>query len=186
MERAAKSPSHKKKGRPKGALWLKRLPEITDDLQKVTTPFLDRKDLERLFRLRPRRALKLLHELQAEYQGATRLGGALVVSRETVLHYLGSKKRRLPYLAEVSRRRTVAQVLQEAKLDVNARAVRFQVSPTPPRGQSIAGLPETIRLAPGELRIACTGAQDLLEQLYTLSRAIGREFQEFQRMVQHE
>jgi hypothetical protein len=155
-----------------------------DDLERVTTPFLDRKDIERLFRLRPRRALSLLHQLDAEYHGATRLGGALLVSRATVLHYLVSKKRRLPYLAEVARQRTVAQVLQEAKLEVAARAVRFKVSPTPPQGRTIAGLPDTIRLAPGELRITCTSAQDLLEQLYTLSRAIAREFQEFQRMVQ--
>jgi hypothetical protein len=79
----------------------------------------------------------------------------------------------------------VAQVLQEAKLEVSARA-GFKVPPTPPEGRMIAGLPESIRLAPGELRITCTGAQDLLEQLYALSRAVAREFQEFQRMVRPE
>jgi hypothetical protein len=186
VDEAPKPARRKKKGRPKGASWLKRLPQITRDLERVTTLFLDRKDMERLFGLGPRRTRTLIHELHAEYQGATRLGGALVVSRETVLHYVGSKKRRLPYLAEVARQRTVAQVLQEAKLEVGARAVRFKVSPTPPQGRTIAGLPDTIQLAPGELRIACTSAQDLLEQLYALSRAIAREFQVFQTMVHPE
>jgi hypothetical protein len=180
VEESPKSARGKKKGRPKGASWLKRLPQITEDLKKVTTPFLDRRDLERLFGLGPRRTRTLIHELQAEYHGATRLGGALVVSRETVLHYLGAKTRRLPYLAEVTRRRTVAQVLQEAKLEVAARSVTFKVSPTPTEGRTISGLPETIRLGPGELHVSFAKPQDLLQQLFELSKTIAQDFPAFE------
>jgi hypothetical protein len=167
----------KKKGRPKGRFWYGNLRRIKAAVQASNAPFLDRRDIETLFALRPRRAQQLLHELHAE-----RLGGALVVPRETVLQYLHLTQRRLPYLTEVVRRRSIAQALQEAKLEVKAHAVRFKLPPTP-EGQAIAGLPDTIRLGAGELRITCRDAQDLLQQLYLLSRLIAKDYAAFETIV---
>ncbi len=163
---------------PAKPTWYRKIRRICALVEATSTPFLDRAAIEKAFELRARSAQQLMLRI-----GSERLGGALVVQRDRVLLFLRSAERGLPYLQEVTRRRRVAEVLQEERLGVKARAVRFPLAAPREQGRTIEGLPGTIRIAPGELRIQCSDARDLFQQLYELSRAIAQNYDRFEGLI---
>ena len=156
--------------------WLRRIPEMRETLKGVKAPLLDRASLERLFRVSPRRAMKLAHEI-----GAVEVGHSLVIERWKVAKFLEARQLGRAVAVEKIRRQRLREAIDEARRDVVARAVRIPVSPAVAAQATFANLPATIELGRGELRVAFKDAGDLLQQLFTLSKAIGRDFQAFER-----
>ena len=156
--------------------WIKRIPAIRAAVEGLDAPFVDRRGVEELFRLRSRQAIKLLR-LLAGYQ----VGNSLVVSREGLLRFLVATEHGDAYRAEALRRVRVTEALEEARLEAGARKIRFKVASK--LGQTLADLPTSIRLAPGELHVAFKDSQDLLQQLFALSRAMGRDFAGFEKVI---
>jgi hypothetical protein len=148
-------------------------------LKKTTTPFLDRAAVQTLFRLQRRQAGYLMKKLgPAEY----RVGKALLVRRHSVVTFLEAKRAGKPYKAEALRQRNLREALDEARREQKARSVRFKIAPEPPR--SMAGLPDQVHLAPGELRVTFATTEELLQLLYDLSRAIAHDFPTFEALSQ--
>ncbi|HXB56811.1 MAG TPA: hypothetical protein VN461_18765 [Vicinamibacteria bacterium] len=148
-------------------------------LKKTTTPFLDRAAVQTLFRLQRRQAGYLMKKLgPAEY----RVGKAFVVRRHAVVTLLEAKRNGKPYKAEELRQRSLREALDEARREQKARSVRFKIAPEPPR--KMAGLPDQVRLAPGELRVTFATTEELLQLLYDLSRAIAHDFPTFETLSQ--
>ena len=157
--------------------WLKRLPEIRVALDRANAPFLDRSSVESLFGVRRRQALKLVHAL-----GGYRVGNVLLAPRQAVLDFLDATLRGKQYRAERVRRERVIDTIEEARREIHARKVTFKVPVVGPK-RTLAELPEGVRLSPTELQVSFAGAQDLLEKLFQLSRAMAADFARFEGLV---
>jgi hypothetical protein len=159
--------------------WLRRIPSMLETLKKTTTPFLDRAAVQSLFRLQRRQAGYLMKKLgPAEYL----VGKAFLVRRHNVITFLEARRKEKPYKAEALRQRNLREALDEARREQKARSVRFKIAPEAPR--TMAGLPDQVRLAPGELRVTFATTEELLQLLYDLSRAIAHDFPTFQSLAE--
>ncbi len=162
--------------------WLKRIPQICEELRALDSPYLDLPTFARIFGVRRRQALNLAHQMGLP-PAQKRYRRAYVIERADLLTALSTKKLHRAVSVERLRLASLAEQLVEARRDVTARAVRIPLSPTA-RDATLATLPETIELRRDELRIAFKDAGDLLQQLFVLSRAIGRDFPTFERLLQ--
>jgi hypothetical protein len=162
---------------PPKPYWFKKVRLIRASVEASPTPFVDRQAVQALFGLQARQAGKLLRRLPGHA-----VGNAYVASREGLLAFLRAVEQSGSFRTEETRRGRVREALEEARKDLAARAVRVAVPASAPT--EIDGLPKTIHLAPGELRITFRDAQDLLQQLFLLSRAMGRDFPRFEAMVE--
>jgi hypothetical protein len=146
-------------------------------LDRAKAPFLDRTSIESLFGVRRRQALKLVHTL-----GGYRVGNVLLAPREAVVDFLDATLHGKQYRAERIRRERVIDSIEEARREIHARKVTFKVPVSPPR-RTLAELPEGVHLSPTELQVTFAGAQDLLEKLFALSRAMAADFARFEVLV---
>jgi hypothetical protein len=147
-------------------------------VETADAPFLDRSAVESLFGLRRRQALKLVHAL-----GGYRVGNVLLAPRDSVLHFLDATSRGKLYRAERVRRERILESIEEAKREIDARKVKLKVPTGTAAKRTVAELPEGIRLSPTELRVTFSGAQDLLQKLYELSKAIAADFARFESLM---
>ena len=116
--------------------------------------------------------------------GGYRVGKAFVVGQPGVVGWLkkvsaGSDA----YWAEAARERLEVSI-EEARA-VPDRHRKFIVSPDA-RERKLEGLPGTVHLKPGELRIEFFGAEDLFRQLYELGQAMGNDYDRFRVLAEGE
>jgi hypothetical protein len=83
---------------------------------------------------------------------------------------------------EEQRYTRLATELKRLQREAVARAVRVPVSPDT-TGKTMTGLPN-VRISKGQLTIEFFGTEDLLQQLFELSRAIANDYQTFQRLAE--
>ena len=158
--------------------WLKRLPDIRVAVERSEVPFLDRSGIESLFGLRRRQALKMVHAL-----GGYRVGNVFLAPRDSVLHFLDATLRGRQYRAERVRRERILETIDEAKREIDARKVKLKVPSGAAAKRTVAELPGGIHLSPTELRVEFAGAQDLLQKLFDLSKAIAADLRRFEALV---
>jgi hypothetical protein len=159
--------------------WLKRIPEIRVAVERSGVPFLDRGAVESLFGLRRRQALKMVHAL-----GGYRVGNVFLAPRESVLYFLDATLRGKQYHAERVRRERILETIDEAKREIDARKVKLKVPSGAAAKRTVAELPDGIQLSPTELRVEFAGAQDLLQKLFELSKAVAADLRRFEALVE--
>lgn len=153
--------------------WIHRIPEMIEALALVESERIDRRAAELLFGLRRTAAKQLLKRM-----GAQTCGHSLVISRGLLMARLREAHENPDWRWELERRARV----EHALLDVRSRNHRPTVIPVSEserqqlHSQSIAGLPPAIRIAPGELRISFSSADDLLRHLMLLLQAMDNDF----------
>ncbi|MCI0723508.1 MAG: hypothetical protein L0338_31770 [Acidobacteria bacterium] len=155
--------------------WIDRLPEITRALEAPDAPpFLDRSAIERLFGLRRRQSISLMHRL-----GGYQIGKTFLVDRDVLLQFLRDPQRRRVADGEADRFRSVGELLAQTQQELHFRRIAI---PATPRvfHLELEGLPEGIDLAPGELRIRFQHPQQLLEKLFALSQALANDYEMFE------
>src|SRR5450756_776199 len=79
--------------------WLLRLPEIRTELEHLDVPIVDRCGIERIFGLKRRRAIELLHQF-----GGYQAGRTFLLDRARLLEALQSLESGEDYTAEKRRR----------------------------------------------------------------------------------
>jgi hypothetical protein len=159
--------------------WIQRVSEILDIARMGQAPFLDRGAVEELFDVRKRQAIRIMH-----FIGGYHVGKAFVVGRPAVIAWLEEAIRTgHPSWAEAARERLELSIAEARALRDRHR--KFIVSPDA-RQRRLEGLPQTIRLKPGELRIEFFGAEDLFRQLYELGQAMGNDYERFRRLAEGE
>lgn len=158
--------------------WFLRLPEIVDDLERLTTPVVDRAVFESVFRVRRRRAIQLLHQF-----GGYQIGRTFVIDRASLISQLKSKAGGAAFDYEQKRKTRILDELEVARRQAPGRKVRIAVS-SDVHERVIDGLPAGIHLKPGELRIEFFGTEDLLRHLFELSQAIANDYQRFESLVE--
>ena len=170
-----KSPLTRRKRRQ--PFWLQDISDIIDTARNSSVPFLDRAAVQNLFQLQKRQAIRLMHSI-----GGYHIGKAFVVGREKLIEWLQEVAATRDARFKEAARERIEVAIEEARTMVG-RNRQFIVGPET-LSATIPGLPATIQLKPGELRIEFFGTEDLLRQLFELSQAIGNDYGRFQSLVE--
>ena len=144
---------------PRPVSWLPRLYEIRRSVAHSVRSHYDRGDLEKLFKLQPRAAGKLLEMLPTVQVGISQL-----VDREVLAGFLDR----------------VRDSDDTAKLFEEVRAEKTQVSRRMPRSLvrrdvnpiDLASLPESVGLSRGRLEVSFRSVEELAESLLLLARIL--------------
>ena len=158
-------------------LWLLRVPEIRRDVAALDVPVVDRVLFERLFHVRRRRAIELMHVF-----GGYQTGQALLIDRTELMRQLEALEAGAEFAIEHGRKQRLLDSLERARKHRAATAVCIPVA-ADTEEWSVAHLPAGIVLLPDSLHVDFRGAEDLLAKLYELSQAVGNDFEAFKAVV---
>src|ERR1035437_8269903 len=157
--------------------WLLRLPEIRAELEHLAVPVVDRAGIERIFGLKRRRAIELMHEF-----GGYQAGRTFLVDRARLLEALHSLESREDYAVEKRRRERLRDVVEASRehLILTRDQIPVQVAAMRP---SLDRLPPGVFRMPGMLSIEFRHPIELLEKLYGLAQAIAHDFERFEGLL---
>jgi len=158
---------------PAKPLWLLRLPRIQEELAAIETPIIDRSCVEKLFRVRRRRAIELMGEF-----GGFQSGKTFLVEKAQVQSVL-TRIAEQGYEHELGRRTKLVTEIERVKKLLPARDIRLVVTDET-AGMGMDDLPPGVQLRPGELKIEFGGVEDLLRKLFELSQAIVNDYRKFE------
>ncbi len=154
--------------------WLLRLPDIRAELEHLDVPVVDRAGIERIFGLRRRRAIELMHEF-----GGYQAGRTFLLDRVRLLKALHALESREDYAAERRRRERLRDVVEASREHMILTQVRIPVHAAAVR-PSLDRLAPGVLLTPGTLTIEFQRPIELLERLYWLAQAISHNFEQFE------
>ena len=163
---------------PAQPAWFHRLDEILSALRSMTSTHLDRAAVEKLFRVRQRRARQIMAGLEG-----LRVGNAAAVSREALIARLERPAAGGVFQWEGNRRARLVEALDLARRQLAAQHVRIPAA-VDVRERLLEDLSAGIALRPGELRITFSGAKDLAAKLLELSQAMANDWPAFRRTVE--
>ena len=158
---------------PAKAPWLLLIPAIIEQLEAFEVPVVDRAVIERVFGLRRRRAIELLHRF-----GGYQAGRTFLIDRRALIECLRRLAEGEEFRVEQQRKERLGQAVDRLRRDQAAAAVKIPVRPEV-RGRKLAELSTGVALEPGHLHIEFAGAEDLLSRLYELSQAASNDFDRF-------
>jgi hypothetical protein len=165
---------------PNKPSWLLRVNEILEDLggaEMAAHPFLTRAAVEKLFGLKRRQAIELMHSVEG-YQ----IGKTLVVGRAKLTDWLQRASLGEQVWWEQVRHTRVEKVIAEVWQEREFRKQRAVV-PLTTLELKLEGMPPTVSLRPGELRIQFLGADDLFRQLFELAQAMKNDYERFKTLA---
>ena len=157
--------------------WLLRLPEIRAELEHLEVPVVDRSGIERIFGLKRRRAIELMHQF-----GGYQAGRTFLLDRARLLEALQSLESKDDYTAEKRRRERLGDVVEASREHLISTRVRIPVGAAAARA-SLDRLAPGVLLLPGILSIEFRHPIELLEKLYGLAQAITHDFDKFEGLV---
>jgi hypothetical protein len=156
---------------PTKKTWLLRLPEIRKELTAMQAPVVDRAVFERLFGVRRRRAIELLHYFHGFQSGRT-----FLIDRLALIEQLMPLETSAEFALEHRRRERLVDSLNKLR---RSRAGARVTIPAEACRENGAALPPGVQIEPGTLRITFDGVTDLLAKLYALSQAAAGDFEAF-------
>ena len=157
--------------------WLLRLPDIRAELEHLDVPVVDRAGIERIFGLKRRRAIELLHQF-----GGYQTGRTFLLDRARLLEALKSLESREDYTAEKRRRERLRDVVEASREHLILTRVQIPVRAAAARA-SLDRLAPGVLLMPGMLSIEFRHPVELLEKLYGLAQAISHDFERFEELL---
>lgn len=163
---------------PAQPAWFHRLEEILEELRALSISHLDRLAVQKLFRVRERRARQIMAGLPA-----LQVGNAVAVERQALIARLEGVAAGDRFQWEMTRRARLIEDLVLTRRQLAARRVQIPAS-SDVRDRSVRELGGGIELRPGELRIQFHGAEDLAAKLFELSQAMANDWQAFTERVE--
>ncbi len=159
--------------------WLQRIPEMIEALGLIEAERIDRRVVERLFDLRRTAASELMRRL-----GAEQCGRCWIIGRGLLMARLREVQEHHEYQWETARRERVVRVIDEARRERRRAVVPVTAAELRRLGEiTIDGLPKTVRIEPGQLRVSFDGMDDLLRQLMLLVQVIDNDFDAVARLI---
>lgn len=155
---------------PMKKTWLLRLTEIREALTQMDTPVIDRAVFERLFGVRRRRAIQLMH-----YFSGYQAGRTFLIDRQALLRQLEPLEASTEFALEQRRRQRLIESLEKVR---RSRAGARVVIPVEPAHNGTL-LPDYVQLDRGTLWVEFENVEDLLSKLYKLSMAAAADFEAF-------
>ena len=162
---------------PAKAEWLVRLPEIRAALERFDAPVVDRSVIEKVFGLKRRRAIELMHQF-----GGYQAGHTFLVDRLQLLGRLAAFEGEGDYHGEKRRRERLQGFVQASREHLLATRVVIPLVSADARF-TLDGLGPGVRLTPGMLSVEFGRPLELLQKLYALAQAISHEFEKFEDMA---
>ena len=150
--------------------WLLRLPEIRAELTAMEVPVVDRAVFERVFGVRRRRAIQLLHHF-----GGFQAGRTFLVDRLALLRQLEPLEESTEFALEQQRRQRLIDFLERLRRSRAGAAVIIPVAPA----HNGTLLPDGVQLDCGTLRVEFVEVRDLLSKLYAIAQAAAGDFEAF-------
>ena len=163
---------------PAKPLWLLHIPEIVSQLETFDVPVVDRAVVERLFGLRRRQAIELLHRF-----GGYQAGKTFLIDRRVLIEHLLRVVEGEEFQRESRRKERLDETIDQLRRHNAAARVRITAPPEVDT-RTITGLCDGITLEPGHLSIEFAGAEDLLSKLYEFSQAASYDFDRFRAAVE--
>ena len=160
---------------PPQPLWLLHVPRIIEEVRRLPVPVLDRAVIEKLFGLKRRQAIQLLHRF-----GGYQAGRTFLLDRQELVEQLEAIRDGETFRYE-QRRRLVAE-LESVRKYLQAAAVKIPLRPQ--ARYQIATLPPDVDLQPGRLRVEFDGVEDLLSKLFELAHSAANDFERFRNAVE--
>jgi hypothetical protein len=136
-------------------------------------PVIDRPVFEKVFGVRRRRAIQLLH-----FFGGYQTGRTFLVDRLALIGQLEALLDGAEFVREKRRRQRLWEALEKGRLHGAAARVRIPVKPDV-QDRRLSDLPEGIQLQSGSLRVDFCKVEDLLAKLFELSKAAANDFEAF-------
>jgi hypothetical protein len=148
------------------ASWLPRLHEIRRAVSSSTRSHYTRRELEVLFQLQPRAALKLIELLPT-----VSIGTSLLLEKEALLGFLQGANDADDVTAYFERVRLAKATASKRKIRSLIRQDRDPLQ--------LSSLPESFRLSPGRLEVTFTTVEELAESMYALARVLDSDLDTF-------
>ena len=158
---------------PAKALWLLHIPEIIAMLETFDVPVVDRAIIERLFGLRRRRAIELLHRF-----GGFQTGRTFLLERRLLIEHLRRLADGEEFQRESRRKERLDHTVDQLRRQQTAARVKISVQPDV-FSRKLANLSPGVALEAGHLHIMFCGTEDLLTKLFELSQAASNDFDRF-------
>jgi len=158
---------------PAKAPWLLQIPHIISMLETFEVPVVDRAIIERLFGLRRRRAIELLHRF-----GGYQAGRTFLVDRRLLIEHLGRIGDGEEFQRESRRKERLDHAVDQLRRIHTAARVKISVPPDV-FGRKLADLSPGVALEAGDLHITFSSTEDLLGKLFELSQAASNDFDRF-------
>ncbi len=158
--------------------WLLHIPAILAILKDAGLPVVDRAVVERLFGLKRRGAIDLLHRF-----GGFQAGRTFLIDRATLIEALEKLQAAPDFQLEAARKERLTEVLDHCRRGLAGAAVRIPVE-SAANVRALSHLSENIALERGRLEIRFEGVEDLLARLYELSLAASNDFESFRAAAQ--
>ena len=162
---------------PRKTEWIHRIPGALEVLGQSSAPLIDRADIQNLFGVSARHAVRLLHRL-----GASEAGKNLFIGRGDLIGRLVAIHRGEDAAYERRRLQRLDGTLAELGRSLRARQVPVAVTPAA-LGGTLASLPSSVRLGPGRLEIDFETPQELLARLFELSQALAADYEAFEQLA---
>ena len=150
---------------PAKAPWLLQIPEIVSLLETFDVPVVDRAIIERLFGLRRRRAIELLHCF-----GGYQAGRTFLIDRRLLIEQLRRLVDGEEFQWERQRKERLSHTIDHWRCQQTAARVKIPVR-SDGFSRKLAGLSPGVTLEAGHLHIAFSGVKDLLGKLFGESPA---------------
>jgi len=158
---------------PAKPVWLLKIPEIVAMLESCDLPVVDRAIIERLFGLRRRRAIELLHRL-----GGYQTGKTFLVDRHVLIGNLRRLAAGEEFDRESRRKERLGGAIDQLRRYNAAARVVIPV-PADVFNRKLKDLSPGLALEPGHLHVAFSGAEELLSKLYELAQVASNDFDRF-------
>ncbi len=148
------------------ASWLPRLHEIRRTVSSSVRSHYTRRELEVLFQLQPRAALKLIELLPT-----VSIGTSLLVEKDALLGFLQGAQDADDVTAYFERVRLAKATVSHRKIRSLVRQDREPLS--------ISSLPDAVHLSRGRLEVSFATVEQLAEAMYALARALDSDLDNF-------
>jgi len=158
---------------PAKSQWLLRIPAIREYLRGMDCPVLDRASCERLFGVRRRRAIELMH-----FFGGYKAGNTVLLDRQNLIQQLEVLESGPLVEHERQRKARLTEQLDTLHRHRAAASVLIRVPPVPKDS-----LPGGVGFSAGRMTLEFGSVQDLLAKLYALAQAAAADFDLFRTVV---
>jgi hypothetical protein len=161
---------------PDKPTWCGQLDEISHELRTAPDPWVDRRRLQDLLGVGPRRAQQILAPCVTRQVGMNGLA-----DREAVIAHLGRLAAGDAVHYEHRRRQKLAEHLDE--LHQERRKALLVAAPASIVNQEFANLPEGVLVAPGQISIRFETTTEALQKLLALAMAMRNDELLFERLA---
>lgn len=153
---------------PAKPTWFLELPRILEEVRTLPCPVLDRSAFERLFGVRRRQAIQLMHRF-----GGYQTGKTFLIDRLRLVAELERASAGPDYSFEVRRKERLVDSLAKFDRHRAADRVKIPVLALPP---SDFPFPADVHLTAGRLTIDFDTPENLLSKLFLLAQKMAEDF----------